>query len=352
MSQRPTIGPFPVGEYLDYRDRVGDDQLLWENNGWSIRGTAGELEVLVWTSPYLLKGFAGGPFQLDRATVNQSLLVAIDPAAVPTSLHDNDFIAVGWEPDHFLPWSACQVERQGAAVTWSIDGRRITSAPPRWRITGDHGGVGLDVAITGIADPLWLTDPAEQLVDRQDRWYVANATATGTLTTAGVSRPLTGHAVHERHIHLGRTYDPVTLLRGDGVTWHTGHSDALSYAVLARPSRREHWGQVSVRGEEWRLTAPGQVETEVTETWHDPRTGAVVPSAWRLLLRSDRGTLELRTVARARAFYRWDYLSRGSTLLYWWLCHTDGVLRRSDGSVESLGGIRSEAHVNRTEEAP
>lgn len=338
----------PLAEYLDYRDRVREDQLLWENNGWSLRGTAGDLEVLAWVSPYLLKGFDGGPFALDAAGVNQSLLVTLDPGTAPPTLHDNDFVAVGWDPPALLPWTAWQVESDGRAVTWRGPDREIVSAPPHWTVTGDHGGVELAVDISALAEPMWLTDPDQDLADRQDRWFIANGVAQGTLRLGGSRLPLSAHAVHERHIHLGTTYDPVTLLRDGGVTWHTGHNDQVSYAVLARPSRGEHWGQVQVRGAEWRLTRPGDIEIDVTSRWCDPRTDLTVPAAWRLRLRGDAGTLELRTTARARAFYRWDFLSGGRTQLYWWLCSTVGTLTGPDGRVEELAPLRSEAHLNRT----
>lgn len=342
--------PSPSAEYLDYRTRVGENQLLWENNGWSLRGTAGDLEVLAWVSPYLLKGFDGGPFALETAAVNQSLLVAIDPDQAPAGLYDNDFISVGWAEGEYLPWAAWEVEQDGQAVTWRGPAREIQFEPPRWRIGGDHAGVALDVGIESAA-PIWLTDPSQTLDDREDRWILADGRATGTLLLDGIQLPLDAHAVHERHIHLGITYDPVTLLRDGGVTWHTGHSDEVSFAVLARPSRDEYWGQVRAHGAEPHEVGSGDVQIEVVDRWHDPRTNLRVPSAWRIRLHSEVGTLDLLATARARAFYRWDYLRGGVTQLYWWLSETVGTLTTPRGEVRDLAPLRSEAHLNRTLES-
>ncbi|HET8588711.1 MAG TPA: hypothetical protein VFM01_03700 [Nakamurella sp.] len=333
-------------EYLDYRRRVGDRQLLWENNGWSVRGTWGGQEALLWVSGYLLKGFPGGPFALDSAAVNQSMLVTADPDG---RLGDNDFLSRGWSAGDLLPSSAWRVEPRDGAVVWSGPGRTIVSAPPAWHISGDHAGIEVDLDIAAAHDAVvWLTDPRQDLEHRQDRWFLVGGTAGGQLAARGAAGRLDGHAVHERHIHLGTAYDPVTLLRTGGVTWHTGHSAELSYAVLARPAHHRYWGMLTLDGHSFDLSGADQVRTEVTATWPDPRTGTTVPSRWSLRLSGPFGTLQVDTTARARAFYCWDYLTGGSTLLYWWLCSSRGTLHRPAGGTRTLTGLRSEAHLNRT----
>jgi hypothetical protein len=339
-----------AGEYLDHRRRVSPAQRLWENNGWSVRGTGGDRELLLWTSPYLLQSGPDGPFVAERLAVSQTVLVLAEPGQDGGPLVDAPFVSAGWDPADRLPWHDVVVEERAGSVRWSAAGRIVEAAPPRFTLGGDHAGIGLAVDIEASAAPLWLSDPAQPLGEREDRWFVVNGLATGTVAVGGERLSLRGHAVHERHVHLGTGYDPVRLLAGEGVTWHTAHGESLTLAVLSRPTLGTCWGQAIVEGEVVDLSSPGAIAVEVTDRWIDPRTGFVVPSAWVIELRrgagSDRLVVELR--AQRRAYYLWNHLIGGETVCYWWLATGRASLLRGGGTRRDLGPLRAEAHRNRT----
>jgi hypothetical protein len=325
---------------------VGEDDVLWENNGWSLRGVAGGREMLLWTSPYLLRGRSGSAFRLAEASLTQTMLFFADDPERPLE-EPNDFIAVGWEPDQFGSWSDWTVTRDDRSARWSGPGREITAWSDHWQLGGDHAGVGLDVRLDPITAVQWLSPPEEPLGSRQDRWWIANATATGQLDLGDQGLTLEAHGLHERHIHLGTTYNPVSLLRGQGVTWHSGHQDPVSYSVLARPDRGLYWAQVVVDGRVWDIRDPAAVTVRAVDHWVDPETWLHVPRRWELEVRGEDLALSIITTAHARAYYLWNFLRDGVTVLYWWLCTSQGQIETSAGR-RHLGQVGSEVHLNRT----
>ena len=65
-----TQGLVPVTDYRDYRSVVRPDEQLWENNGWSVRGTDADTDYLFWASPYLIQGIPGGTYLPGRFALN------------------------------------------------------------------------------------------------------------------------------------------------------------------------------------------------------------------------------------------------------------------------------------------
>jgi hypothetical protein len=339
-------GGLPLHEYRDHRAQLRDGAVLWENNGWSVRGSVDGREFLLWISPYLLGGYPGSAFRLDRASVDQTMLVFADDLGKVLD-HPNDFLAVGWEPDEFGTWEDWAVAHDESGVTWSSRDRRILATEDGWRIWGTHAGVELDLVLRPDRPALWLSPPDEPLGVRQDRWWIATALVEGTMGYNGGAHTVEARALHERHIHLGSAYNPVTLLRGQGVTWQSGHTDGLSYSVLARPEMGLYWAQLDVDGRVVDIRDRSRVSLEVTDSWVDPETSLEMPRRWRLALEEDDLRLELFVTAHARAYYLWNFLRDGVTALYWWVCTAQGSLRTADG-VRQLESVRAEAHLNKT----
>lgn len=333
-------------EYEDYRAAVGPDRQLWENNGWSVRGRSGDDDYLLWVSPYAIQGLAGESYRAGRFAVNQTLLIWHDIDA-PDELVDNDFVAVGWDPDEYFTWDELAVHSTADSTSWSLGGRTMTAAPPRWSIAGEHAGVGTSLEILGRASPLWFTDPAEDLTARADRWWIGSGDVHGSLSVDGRTLPVDGaHGVHERHIHCGLAHDPVRLLRGAGIVWFTVTSPELSGYVMARPSLNASWAQFTVDGVAVELVGTG-ISSETVRTWFDPVTGMVVGQAWRVRVVHHDLTITLSIQARARAYYSWNFLSEGSTMLYWWLAVAEATIEGPDGS-RTVRDMPAEAHLNRT----
>jgi len=355
LDHRCELGPGGLGPGGLGPGGLGPGEVLWENNGWSVRGTAGGNELLLWTSPYLLASASEGPFRRRRFSAVQTLLVLAGPEALDGPLIDAPFLAAGWDERELLGWDAVEVGTEaggdGATLRWKAAGRTVSSragSRPGWHLGGAHAGVGLDVALIPEAAAIWLAGATLPRAAPGDRWFVANGSATGTLSLAGRSLALEGHAVHERHVHLADGYDPLRLLRGDGVTWHTARSDVCSLAVLSRPSLGRHWAQAVLDGKAMDLSGPGAVSVEVTAQWTDPLSRFVVPSAWSLRLRHEEGELRLETAAHRRAYHLWSHLSGGETVCYWWLATSAASWHPAGGRARQLGVMRSEAHQNRT----
>ncbi|MEU8825375.1 hypothetical protein [Streptomyces sp. NPDC048636] len=338
--------PVAAEEYRDHRAFVGPDRQLWENNGWSVRGRDDGTDYLLWTSPYLIQGLAGQSYRPGRLALNQTLLIT-HPAQAPDELVDNDFLAVGWDPDDYRAWDDLDVTIEDDTARWSLGGRTMTAAPPQWRIDGRHAGVETDLALTARSEPQWFTDPQEGLDRRADRWWIANGEVDGVIRTSGGTLTVVGaHGVHERHIHCGLVHDPISLLEGEGIVWFTVTSPELSGYVMARPSRGASWAQFDVDGRTVERAGEG-ISTATTRTWTDPKTRMVVGQTWHVEVEHDTTRLQLDVQARARAYYSWDFLSQGRTILYWWLC-TANVTIEDEQGVRKLAGLPAEAHLNRT----
>jgi len=338
---------FPVPEYLDYRDRVGPDRQLWENNGWSVRGRDGDLDYLFWASPYLVQGVAGAAYRPGRFAVDQTLLLTA-PADGPDELQDNDFVAIGWDARDRRSWDSVEVAGNDDAVAWRTPDRTYRIEPDGFRIDGTHAGIDVSLRTTLDAPPMWFTDPAEGFDVRANRWWIASGEAEGRLRAAGETIHVRqAHAVHERHIHLGLVHDPVRLLAGGGVCWFTASGDDVRLALLARPSLGTAWAQVALGNQSWEVTGDA-LAVETTRTWVDPQTSMVVAQAWRVgATLPDGTTIAVRLQARARAYYTWDFLAEGQTMLYWWLC-TGSAEIRAAGASRHVDGLAAEAHLNRT----
>lgn len=335
-----------LDEYLDHRAMVRSDQVLWENNGWSLRGTAGSREFLLWTSPYLLAGYPGGPFRLSRASVMQTTMVFADDPERPLD-SPNEFVSVGWEPDELGDWSHWEVKRDEAGLSWRSPSREFRTSPEGWEIHGSHAGVATELSLRPAGSALWLARRESRLDDRGDRWFIGKARASGCLEIGGRRLDVDGQAMHERHVHMNARYNPVTLLQNRGVTWHTGYGDGIEYMVLARPSLGHNWGRAEI-GDAVLDTAQGAaVAINELEHWVDPESGIRIPRRWELVLADTTSRLVVTTVAHARAFYLWSFLRDGVTVLHWWLCTTSADFVAGSRRFQ-LGGLRSEVHVNRT----
>lgn len=339
-------GRLTAEEYADYRNVVGPKRQLWENNGWSVRGRDNGVDYLFWGSPYFIQGLPEASYLPEQIALNQTLMITHD-ASAPDELVDNDFIAVGWDRVDYLSWDEVVVGREGPSVTWQFPGRTYLASPPSWSISGSHAQVGTDLSINLIAEPMWFTDPNEGIDERTDRWWIANGSASGRIWTMDQFLTVTNaHAVHERHIHCGTSHDPISLLSGGGVVWFTVSGEEITCAVLARPSKKSAWAQLTLKGQT--IEVKDDAITFTTErTWLDPATEMVIGQTWRVVVRHPDGQVELRIQAKARAYYLWNFLADGKTMLYWWLCTASATLNGS-GPEEHIEGLVAEAHLNRT----
>jgi hypothetical protein len=338
---------FPVAEYQDYRARVGDERQLWENSGWSIRGRDGDRDYLCWASPYFVQGVPGASYRPGRFAVDQSILITT-PADGPDGLHDNDFLAVGWDAQDQLRWDDVDVVHDDGSLTWRTPDREFQVSPEAYVIRGSRAGIRTDLTMTLDAPPLWFTDPAEGFDVRANRWWIGSGTADGTILAPGAQIRVAGaHAVHERHIHLGLAHDPVRLLAGGGVCWYTASGEDLHLALLARPTLGSAWAQITLGEQTWNLTEES-LSVRTLDTWLDPQTSMLVAESWAVTAELPGGiAIELELMARARAYHTWDFPAQGQTMIYWWL-NTGHATIRDGRTTRRIDDIAAEAHLNRT----
>ena len=106
---------------------------------------------------------------------------------------------------------------------------------------------------------------------------------------------------------------------------------------------------LTVEGEEMTFL-PGQAGVTVTytpfDTWHDRRSGLLMPTRWQIVCESPEGRLDLELTATARGYYPWD-MKRGYQLMYWFLCNANGSFTCPDGRVVPIENRRAQHEIVR-----
>jgi hypothetical protein len=327
--------PVQPSDYSDHRALALGGQLnLWENHGWMVWDRVEGEDVLLWLSPYRLVGAQpNGPFAVDDVALSQTLVLrAAYTGAQRLTMHDTAFLEVGYELGDHLPGDALQIEVEPERATWRVGERVFQAAPPRWRVSGEHAGVSVDLQMQAMGPALWLTQPDRSVEQIEERWLVQCARARGQVTHRGRTLDIDGYACHERHVHCGTRYDPPHLLSARGVTWHSGSGDGAQVLILSRPSLELVWARLVFDHEQIEFSAPTHAcQLEETDVWLDPQSRLHVPSAWRSVFSGPSGELRVEARAFARAYYLWPNFTRGCTILYWWLADADVQYTLADG---------------------
>lgn len=342
-----TIEPYnvPVADERWHVDDVRDDQDLWENHVFLIRGrTAGGQELTLFTGIYVIKQGEDSYYVFDGHVHQTTLLYGHYSRAERQVMHDNDFATAGWQPTEHLPFGSVKVDQQDDRVVWSAGHRSYEDMPPVWRIRGEHGGVDLDLTLTAHVPAFW-TYPFEGLASDGVGWYEAYLEAEGRITHRGRDMDFTGYACHER-VLLTREHEPHRLM-GRGLYWQHLFADRVQCWVMASPSADDFLAHVVVDGETSAASGPGQVSVTDVDTWTDPRSWMELPTAWRIQVDCELGRLDILARAYARAYYLRNEIRGGTHMLYWFTCDAQGSFTTGNGEVIQLIDASYAAHNNR-----
>jgi hypothetical protein len=334
MGSREPEQRLEPSDYRDHRSLALSGLNLWENHGWMVWDRPPGEDVLLWLSPYRIVGRQPiGPFAQEDVSLSQTVLLRSQiQDAARTTMHDTPFLAVGYDLGDAMPADALEIGVTADAATWRIGRRTFTAAPPRWRITGEHAGVEVDLTLEAMGPPFWLADPGVPVEVSGERWFLQCARARGQIRHQGVTTAIDGYASHERHVHCGTSYDPPRLLSASGATWHSGSADGLQVIVMSRPSIGLAWARVVSNDRTAEFRSP-DANCQITETshWVDPLSRLSVPSAWEASFEGSAGRLEVRAQAFARAYYLWPNFRWGTTVLYWWLADAEVTYELDEG---------------------
>ncbi len=343
-SGKPRI---ELHHYADRRPLWTPELTLWDNHGWCVVAEQGDEELLIWTSPYVLKNATNGPFLVPAASVLQTTFLRVRyPADQKTSMHDNEFTSVGWDLADFLDGDALRIVEGRTQVTWEVLDRTYGFAPPNWFVRGAHAGLWCDLEFTPAAPAFWYSDPAADLRTEPELWVNQFARVRGEVRVAGRSYRIDGRGWHEHHTHLKPAFDPLTMNSGVGVNFHAGFGADVQVYAHKRSSGRGH-GRAVLGDRVLHFDDPTAIALEPVELWRDPRSWFSVPSRWRVTMRSPEGAVDLRVSAYARAYYLWPYYRDGHAHQYWYLARAEGTVQPAGEAARSVGELKYVVNFNR-----
>lgn len=323
----------------NHRLYAGEHDDLWENNGWGIVGGSGAKSFLLWTSPYTVIS-RGKKFFNKDLSLFQILYFEGDEQK---TIHDNDFISLGWDSNAHLNKTEIEVEvdSENRAV-WKIGQARFESAPPKWRLSyaGQVIGYDLDLTLDGAA--MWFSSPLEQEFMKKGRLsYSVYAKSKGLLRINDELLDVDGYAFHEHATYLN--FDMAkTFYRGEGLKWHNGFSDRLKFFAFKEATGRS-FGWIIHSG---RLIECTYNVIEELKWWDDPRSTMHIPVEWLVHLEGPEISMTVKSRAFVRAYYYWDFMKESYAVLYWYLCKADGVVN-INGKIEQIENMKYVVHTNR-----
>ncbi|MSU49519.1 MAG: hypothetical protein EXS37_10605 [Opitutus sp.] len=338
--------PADYGSHLP--EARAHDLVLWENHGWGVRSIAGDGDTLLWVAAYQLRSRHAGPFVKPEFSALQSMVAHVEfTAGQRATMHDNDFVALGWNGlgDLRPPGDLAITVGEDQAV-WAMNDMRFTAAPPDWHVRGRQRETDYDLHLHADRPAFWLTDRRITARQNGDRWHLVNARATGSVTVDGRRIALEGMGWHERHIHLNDHYDPIKLLKGPGIVFHNGYSAELDFHLMGRPQLGVFRAKILCGGEEFNFKGAAEIETPETGHWVDPRSRLHSPIRWRVRCRNASASLELDVQAFARTFYLWNFLTGGVNVLHWWLAEATGRFERPGRAPLAVARLQHVVHQN------
>jgi hypothetical protein len=329
-------------DFEDVRPKAPPGLTIWDNNGWAIRAYGGDREVLLWLSPYYLRGGRSSPYVVDEASTWQTVLVTAKRGL--RRMRANEFIADGWYMSDLRPAEALRIRREAGAVIWELDGSKITCSPPTWLIDHRRPGLEVQLAVTGTSPPIRIERGTEPGADY--RWHMLQGRVTGFLRLGRRLLRLRGFAHHERHTHLSESYDPARNKKGEGIWWLAAFSKLAHVFIQARPSLGVYRAWVSRGRQMVQVKGASRISFEATEKWLDPASQVLVPCSWRVRIKDKVVHVDMTMSSTARAYYLWSYLTNSYTLAYWWLTIGEGQIKvgaQGPGHTK----FRGFAHLNR-----
>ena len=323
---------------------VFSGQEYFANYGHCVVAESGGENVLLWTSPYIIKK---GQYIVDEATILQTTLIhgRYSPEE-KGRMHDNSFISTGWNFPDYHKLDELKITEKDNKITWALAGREFSGKPPVWQVKGAHAGVSLDLTMKALCPAFLYWSAHKDLKKTGKAVYEQYCTAEGVIETKEKKFPIKGYACHE-HVVTGPQYNQVDTMSAPGFQWHLGYSPQLKYHVFVQPKASTGYGWAIVGDEVIPYADPKDVRSEEVEYWLDPRSGCRVPCKWHISMRTNKGILDVTVGAYARAYY--FYIRKtGYVLIYWFLASANGAFIFPDGKTVRADGMQCGIEIGRT----
>lgn len=332
-----------LDDEMPWRPMFAGRDDFYDDCGFAFVAEAGEWDIMVGNFMYFFQGGKAHPKSqwLGDGIVINNLVIITPRSARGKGMTDNNFSRNGMNQSDFFDYDELEVSRTDDCVTWSMGGMTYELSPYLWRMHGKTGECEYDVHFTQMdADVVWSYGTREDAVKTGLGGGYVYVDVTGTMTVGGKTYPIDkGTGVHERLV-WSQGMDMVSIAGNDD-----GYGTGFAINMLGGDC--QVWGLgvpwdpmffLTVEGKQIEYL-PGQEgktrNYEKLDFWHDPRSGMVFPSRWRVTLESGEGKLDLELSAMGRAYYPWE-LKKGYQMMYWHLAVGNGKFTWPDGRVVEI----------------
>lgn len=319
----------------EYASRLPAGKDANEVAGFVVTGRTADENVLFWSCAYVMEGEGVNQWIDPHARAQASIFFSVPRGQ--TGMADNDFVRGGLQPTEYLTPDDLKITTTEHEASWEIAGRRYVWRQGEWRIEGEHLGVGADLTCRPAAPPLWTFGPFESIEQMNMAGYDCVVSANGSVTAGGKTFEIhDGFGSHERAI-VGEGRDIMNELAKAEVFVGDCYVDGVHLFWAKHPGRPIAFGRVSTASDAVMFpnmeTMQGEVQVEVTERWHDPRSGLYVPARLSVSMSGPDASAELEIVNCGRAY--WHYTTRSGVMMLMW------TLGRANGTVTVNGETKT-----------
>ncbi len=312
---------------------IPSEQDSSENAGFVVFGRSGDHDVLFWTCAYIMSDAPHTQWIVPGARIHGTIFMAIPHTDSP-ALGDNSFIRTGLHLPQYLEGRRFDIETGDDTVTWHVDGRQYVWAPPHWRITGEYGGVDVDLQLGAVGEATWSLGRFEDILANNGGGYDVPISASGRITAGGSTFELdAARGAHER-AGMGQGRDIIAEGATGEVLVADLFADDLHLLFGQHTGRNMAFGRIDLASGStpvMPLAGSGVMSISTIERWHDPRSGLLLPSRWTVGMSANGINVDLDVRAVGRAY--WHYTTKsGVMVMVWQLSRANGVVFLPDGT--------------------
>ena len=335
MTGKEWSAPIPEHGHV-YLDKLPADKDGSEVAAFVIADSVGGEDILFWSSGYLIKGDGANQWVVPDARIMGTIFFAV-PSDKP-GMQDNNFARGGIQIPEYIKPANAETLASADGARWSFGGRTFEWGTGEWRVGGSHAGVETDLVCRPAAEPLWTFGPFETVSETTYAGYDVAINASGTIKANGKTYEVrSGVGSHERATN-GQGRDIMAELSGGQVWVGDCFADDVHIFFARHPGRPVSFGRVDVGDKSYSFPTEdgaGVVHVRGIESWHDPRSGLLIPNRWHVAMTSRPATVDLEIDYRGRAY--WAYTTRsGIMILMWLLGRAHGQVMLEDGSVRNI----------------
>jgi|GEM_PF-2770897 len=264
--------------------------------GIGVFGRVGELDVMLAGTIYRVGGDVWG---MEDGCLLQTNMIVAEPG--DREMKNNTFVGHRFDAANTYP--NLSVTHEPDSVIWSAGNRQIICRPPYWELKGEHMGVDIDIRFTGTGNCMPYHGPWDKLAETGIAGNEQLGRAEGHFTHDGNTYELTqGWAVRERTC-LGEGKDVMALLGSvSGYIWGWCFSEKATIFFYAQRNRTGYGARIFTDGRVIDLTGPNNYIEEVSH-YTDVLTQKVHPTAWKIDMKDENGTIEMDVKTWSRCLF-------------------------------------------------